>query len=232
MADATITAAGMRVVRLLVGHPPRTVGELIRETGVTRTAVTEQLNELVAAGFVERSIERLPGRGRPRHRFSATQAALVLLFANNQQLVVPAIWKAVDEVGGEDLTKKLLRSVSRILAAHYKERITASDPKKRIDQFRAILEEEGGLVDVSSRDGHVTVTKRTCAFISMFDEQRHVCSIDLAVMSEIAGCPVQLTSCRHDGDPCCKVEIDTRAVNRSGAASYVRAPRIIACGLD
>ena len=92
----------MRVVKLLVGHPPCTISELIDETGVTRTAVTEQLNELMASGFVERTVEKLPGRGRPRHRFSATKAALVLLFANNQQLVVPAIWKAIDEIGGED----------------------------------------------------------------------------------------------------------------------------------
>jgi predicted transcriptional regulator len=83
MPDATISAAGLRVVRLLVGNPPQTVSSLIRATGVTRTAVTEQLNELIAAGFVERDTERLSGRGRPRHLYRTTQAALVLLFASN-----------------------------------------------------------------------------------------------------------------------------------------------------
>lgn len=52
-------------MKLLVGNPPQTITDLIRAAGVTRTAVTEQLNELVAAGFVERSMERLSGRGRP-----------------------------------------------------------------------------------------------------------------------------------------------------------------------
>ena len=163
MAGTTITAAGMRVVKLLVGHPPRTVAELIQETGVTRTAVTEQLNEMVAAGFVEQSIEHLPGRGRPRHLFSATKAALVLLFANNQHLVVPAIWEAVHEIGGEKLTRKVVRSVGRRLSQHYSGRITATDPRKRVEQFLAILEDEGGLVDLVRKDGHLTVTKRTCA---------------------------------------------------------------------
>ena len=109
------------MIKLLVGHPPRTVAELIDATGVTRTAVTEQLNEMVAAGFVEQTTEKLPGRGRPRHLFSATKAALVLLFANNQQLVVPAIWKAINTIGGEKLTKQVLRSVGRSLAQHYAE---------------------------------------------------------------------------------------------------------------
>ena len=136
----------MRVIKLLVGRPPRTVGELTRLTGVTRTAITEQLNEMVAGGFVNRTIEHLAGRGRPRHRYTATQAALVLLFANNQQLVVPAIWKAVDKVGGKELTQKVLHAVSRQLAEHYLARITASLPRERMDQFKAILQEEGGLL--------------------------------------------------------------------------------------
>ncbi len=213
--DTTVTAAGMRVIKLLAGCPSRTVSELIEETGVTRTAITEQLVELVAAGFIMRTIERLPGRGRPRHRYSATLSALVLLFANNQQLVVPAIWKAVRNVGGEKLTKKILRSVGRILAEHYKEKITASDPKKRIEQFTAILEAEGGLVDLTTKDGQLTVSKRTCAFISMLDDKRRVCTIDLELISAVAGCPVRQTSCRNDGDPCCQFEIDTETASRS-----------------
>lgn len=216
MAGATITAAGMRVVKLLVGHPPRTVAELIDETGVTRTAVTEQLNEMVAAGFVEQTTEKLPGRGRPRHLYSATKAALVLLFANNQQLVVPAIWKAIHHIGGEKLTKKVLRSVGRSLARHYAERITGATPQKRVEQFLAILEEEGGMTDMIRKDGHLTVTKRTCAFISMFDDQENVCAIDQALLSAVAGSPVRRTACRHEGAPCCEFEVATRPVNASG----------------
>ena len=208
----------MRVIKLLVGHPPRNVGELIYETGVTRTAVTEQLNELTAAGFVERSVEKLPVRGRPRHLYSATQAALVLLFANNQQLLVPAIWKAIEEVGGSQLMQKVRHSVGRSLAAHYRARITASDPKKRLEQFAALLEEEGGMIDLVTQNGYVTITKRSCAFISMFDDQRHVCAIDLDLISAIAGAPVRLTACRHDGAPYCQIEIDTRAGKRSSTA--------------
>jgi predicted ArsR family transcriptional regulator len=222
MAGATITAAGMRVVKLLVGHPPRTVTELIDETGVMRTAITEQVNEMVAAGFVERTIEKCPGRGRPHYLYSATPAALVLLFANNQQLVVPAIWNAVDRIGGEKLTKKILRMVSRSLAEHYRESITATEPRNRIKQFMAILEQEGSLFDLKSKNGHLTVTKRTCPFMSMLDEERNVCAIDLKVMSSIAGCPVRLVSCRHDGAPCCEFDVDPRAVNGSGRKRTAR----------
>ena len=43
-----------------------------------------------------------------------------------------------------------------------------------MEQFRTILEAEGGLLDLTAKSGQITVTKRTCAFISMSDGQRHV----------------------------------------------------------
>ena len=147
----------------------------------------------------------------------------MLLFANNQQLVVPAIWKAVRRIGGTKLTKKILASVSRSLSEHYKAKITASDPRRRLEQYKAILEAEGGLVELITKDGQVTVTKRTCAFISMFEDERHVCALDLELMSAIAGCPVRQTTCRHDGGACCQFEINTRSHNGSAAGHAARS---------
>ena len=86
MPDIAISPAGLRIVKLLVGHPPQTVADLTRAAGVTRTAVTEQLNELMAAGFVERTdrAARPAAAGRATC-YKATDAALVLLFAGNQR---------------------------------------------------------------------------------------------------------------------------------------------------
>jgi predicted ArsR family transcriptional regulator len=208
MADTTITATGLRIAKLLVGKPPQTVAELIRQTGVTRTAVTEQLNELISAGFVQRTVERLPGRGRPRYLFRATDAALMLLFANNQRLVVPAIWKAIEDVGGPELTEKVLQQVSRTVAQHYKTQITARSPKKRLRRMCELLQDEGNLVEMDrGEDGELLLVKRSCAFFSMFDPGRMVCAVDLSVMREVVGAPIRRTECRHDGAPCCTFEL-------------------------
>ena len=221
MSDTTISAAGMRIIRLLVGTPPQTIGELIHATGVTRTAVTEQLRELVEAGLVERSVERVAGRGRPRHLFTTTSLALLLLFANNQNLVVPAVWRAIDEIGGAELTMQVLSRVSQALAVHYGAKVKAREPQKRLKELMKAIEDEGGLVDVIEDEGKVTVSKRSCAFFSMFEEKRTVCSIELEMMSSVVGCPVRRVACRHDGDPCCSFEVaetsgkPTRAVAAS-----------------
>jgi len=207
MSASMVSAAGMRIVRLLVGTPPQTVSDLIKMTGVTRTAVTEQLNELVAAGFVERTVERLPGRGRPRHLYQATTAALLLLFASNQKMVVPAIWQAIEEVGGEELTDRVLRRVSALVAEQYSRRITATRPKDRLREMAKILNEEGGLVEVEDEKGGLILHKRSCAFISMYEPKRSVCRVDEEMLSAVVGHPVRRVACRHDGAACCSFEL-------------------------
>lgn len=208
MPDAIISAAGLRIVKLLVGNPPQSIARLIRSAGVTRTAVTEQLNELVAAGFVERETERLSGRGRPRHLYKATHAAMVLLFASNQQLVVPAVWRAIFDIGGEKLANEVLKRVGATMAEHYNNKITAKKPKDRLRQLMNLLMAEGGLAEViEDESGQLVLHKRSCPFLSMVDERRSVCHIDQDMMSAVVGRPIRQVACRHEGDPCCSFEI-------------------------
>ncbi len=209
MSDVTISAAGLRVVKLLVGRPPQTISDLTRAAGVTRTAVVEQLDELSAAGFVARDTQRLTGRGRPHHLYRATDAALALLFPGNQSLVVPAVWHAIRDLGGDDLLKRVIKRVGRTLAEHYNGQITAKTPKDRLRQLVALLAAEGGLADAVGRGKRgLTLRKRSCPFISMIDQQRTVCQVDLEMLSAVVGRGVRQTAFRRDGHACCTFEID------------------------
>jgi predicted ArsR family transcriptional regulator len=214
MGDASISAAGMRVLKLLVGRPPQSVAELTKAAGVTRTAITDQLNELEHAGLVERTVERLPGRGRPRNRFRATQAALLLLAAGKECLVGQALWQAIEDVGGDALVEKIITRVSRELADVYTRRVTAKTPTGRLRQMNRLLREEGLLVDVSEQSDHMSLSKRNCSFIGMFEVNRRVCQIDERIMTLVVGKPVRQVACRHDGDPCCVFRIDKRPRKR------------------
>jgi predicted ArsR family transcriptional regulator len=206
-SDATISPAGLRVVKLLVGHPPRTVASLIRATGVTRTAVTEQLNDLVAADLLERSIERLKSRGRPRHVYKATDAAM-LLFANDPQVVMAALWRAMFDVCGEDTAKKVLKRVGRTMTEYYTRQITAKKPQERLRQLVSLLTADGELVDlVDNHDGKWTIYRRSCPFARMADDRQNVCRIDQEMMSAVVGWHVKRTTCRREGAPCCTFEI-------------------------
>ena len=211
MPNVNITPAGLRIVKLLVGNPPQTVAELTRSAGVTRTAVTEQLGELQAVGFVERETQRTTSRGRPRHLYRATNAALSLLFVGNQRLLVPAIWQAVRDLGGDDLIKKVINRVSRSLAEYYSRKITAKKPRDRFRQLIDLFAKEGSLVDiVEDEGGKLTLHKRSCPFISMAGPHLYVCQVDQEMLGMVIGHPVRRISCRHEGAPNCSFEITVR----------------------
>ena len=208
MSDAIITAAGLRIVKLLVGRPPQTITSLLSAVGVTRTAVTEQLNDLVAAGFVERQPQKLPSRGRPRFLYRATEAALVLLFADKQRVLVPAIWQAIDDLAGGEIVRKIVKRVSRAMADHYGSKITAKRPQERLRQFVRLLNEEGNMVElVEGENGHLLLDKRSCPYLGTADPRRNVCHIDQEMIGAVIGRPVRRNSCRHDGAPSCTFEI-------------------------
>jgi DeoR family suf operon transcriptional repressor len=209
MPETNISPAGLRIIRLLVGNPPLTVAEMAQTVGVTRTAVTEQLEALTEAGFVERETQHAPRRGRPRHLYRTTEAALKLFSLDQQQLVVPAIWRAVSDVCGEETLKKVVKRVSRVLADHYAKRITAKQPRERLRQLIDLLSAEGRLLEVSEdARGGTIIRKRSCPFISMVDPRRSVCQVHRQMLAAIFGRPVRQTGCRHQGDPCCIFEID------------------------
>ena len=96
------------------------------------------------------------------------------------------------------------------MAEHYNAKITAKNPKERLQQLIELFEEEGGLVDSVNHNGQ-TLRRRSCPFIAMLDAKRTVCAIDLEMMTAIVGCPVRRVACRHDGDPACVFEIDPGA---------------------
>ena len=151
ISETSITATGLRLVKALVGNPPQSIRDLASVMGVTKTAIVAQLHELLAAGFVERFTQRAAGRGRPRHLFAATKAALLLLFASNQRIVVPAIWRAIEEIGGSPLSQEVLRRVSVALAEHYSRRLQGTTPAERLNEMSRLLCDEGMLVERQRR---------------------------------------------------------------------------------
>jgi len=207
MVNLNLSPASMRVVKLLVGNTPKSVADLIREMKVTRTAVTEQLNELVAAGLVERQMQRLSGRGRPRHVYSATPGALLLLLSKNQEMVLPTIWRALREVGGPKLVGDVIRQVSKILADHYRKRMSATTPSERVVQLIELLREEGVLVEIQEENGRYIIRQRSCPYIMMYEESRAVCLLDQETFAQVLEGPVRQVACRHDGAPCCVFEV-------------------------
>jgi predicted ArsR family transcriptional regulator len=207
MADAIISASGMRLLKLLVGNPPQSISEMMDALEVTRTAVTEQLNELVRAGFVEREPEHLSARGRPQYLYKATNTASLILHAQKHCQVVPSIWRVLEDIGGGELVSEVRTKVAKILAEQFLPKITAKRPQERFRQLSKLLNAEGDLTEVSTSGGRMKLHKRSCAFLRLVDEEQTICCLDQEMMSFIVGKTVRRIDSRHAGACRCTFEI-------------------------
>jgi predicted ArsR family transcriptional regulator len=200
-----VRGAGLRIIRLLIGKPPLTITELVEALNVTRTAITEQVNELVAIGFLEQKIEHNGGRGRPSYRFSATDLAMRKLFEGLQDVIVPSAWRAIRKRLGDNILHQICYDIADDLAESYARQLTASTPKERIREFVSFLARNGRLVECRECDGNIIIKKFNCPFISMLEDTRTVCYIDQLCMQLLSGeeTSVELTENRLDGLSCC-----------------------------
>jgi Predicted transcriptional regulator len=199
----SISAVGTRIIRLLIGQPPKKMSELIEATGVTRTAVSEQLNELIASGYVRQNLERLSGRGRPRYLYSATESALKNLFDNYQSILVPATWRAIKKHCSGDVVAEVCDDISTELADYYNQRIHSSRPVDRLQEFTELVCHHGHLGNCRTENGQLEYDMLSCPFASMYDESGIVCEIDRAMLSKIVKSPMERICCRLEGAPCC-----------------------------
>ncbi len=199
MDSDQISSAGLRILRLLVGREPRTVAQLMAEAGVTRTAVTEQLSELMAAGLVERTTQRTARRGRPCHLYRATAKAIDLLSKSNLRHVLPELFSVLQQRLGREETQRLLECVSRQVAKQYRSRLQSQHLPEKVHELAQLLQEQGILVEVCTRDGGLVLRQRTCPYAEMVEDRRLACQMEQQILAHALGEPVQLAECRLDG---------------------------------
>ena len=131
-----------------------------------------------------------------------------LVFPGNPRVVMPALWQAIFEVGGEELIRKVVRRLSRAMADYYNSQITAKKPRDRLRQLLTLFAAEGELADlVEEGKGRWTLHRLSCPFCGMADQRRNVCRVDQDMISAVVGRPVRRTACRDAGSPCCTFEI-------------------------
>lgn len=209
MTEMYITSAGMRIINLLVGQPPQAIAEMINSLNVTRTAITEQLSELIEAGYVERTVEKLSSRGRPRHRYGVTDLALTVLFPGNQGVVVPALWKHLEMTCGLAVSEKIQEAIALDLAATFKKIVDGTSLEERLEQFYKELNARKVVTEVrTNENGKTELVWKTNPFISMQDGTDRYNKIATRMVSEILGVPVKLTASRLSGNFCDVYEID------------------------
>lgn len=220
MTFAPVTPTALRLVRLLVGRDPMSMAELTRATGVTRTAVTEQLESLLGAGYIVRT-QQSSGRGRPKHLYAATEDAHRLLYTAQTHRVAPLLLRSVREVCGDQTAGQVLERLARHLADAYRPLVSGVTPSERFQSMARLLENEGVVTELSREGGNWQIRERSCPFVDLAECGPEMCAVERSMLSALVEADVELKDCRLNGCGNCVFELSQPPTDSASSADLV-----------
>ena len=184
---------------------PLSVTQLSDAMEVTATAVRQRLTRLMGQSMIEREAIRA-GRGRPKHRYSLTDKGLRQTGSNFTDLAL-ALWREIRSTGDENLSRDVLRRISRALASGYAAQIQGSTPAERLQSLAELLNQRRIPVTVGeTKDNHSTLTAHACPYPNLAEEDGSICQMEKMMFSELIGNELELTQCRLDGGGDCRFQ--------------------------
>ncbi|NND99162.1 MAG: ArsR family transcriptional regulator, partial [Pirellulaceae bacterium] len=184
------------------------IGELVEALGVTATAVRQRVDRLLDMGLIDRE-KVVAGRGRPTYRYRLTISGYRQVGSNPTELA-EAMWREILEVKNTELRERLLSSIAARMGRQYAAQLRDDDSSttvgERMQRLSQMLAARHVVTDVSKSGELPVLDIGACPYPSLTDasEDRSMCRLEEQMFSEALGQPVQLSSCRLDGDSCCQ----------------------------
>ena len=199
-----ILASDVAILDLLRQQDQMTVIQLTDAIGVTATAVRQRLVRLLDQELIERST--VPSvRGRPRHVYRLTTKGRRRTGENFADLAI-ALWHEIQEIEDPVVRGGLMERISRRLAAMYAEQVDGNSIQQRMQAVKTLFAERQLSVKVNTKDRLPVISVEACPYPELAEHDRGVCDMEEMMFSEMLGVPMNLTSCRLDGDCSCTFE--------------------------
>jgi predicted ArsR family transcriptional regulator len=187
-----------------------TVATLTESLGVTATAIRQRLDRLVETGMVERRKVAAEGRGRPTFAYALTVQGHRQAGADLSALA-EAMWQEIFAMPNGRARRSLLRRIARRLGQQYRLLVASEGPvNEQMETLARVLAARRIPAGVTSDDGVMPILEvHTCPYpeLATGSAHREMCHLEERMFSEALGRPVQLSSCRLDGDGCCRFHL-------------------------
>jgi predicted ArsR family transcriptional regulator len=169
--------------------------------------VRNRLTRLVGAGLVERRTEH-GGRGRPRHAYQASEAALKRLGQNYADLAVILWDEMMRTVEDRKLRRVLFARITDRLAELYRAQVSGGEWQRRMVQLGSLLHDRGIEAEVTGvGEGLLPVLKQhSCPYYELAEADRAVCAMERKMFEKVLGRSLRLSQCRLDGHRSCDFE--------------------------
>lgn len=202
----TSSPAG-QILEFLLRNGPTSIKELEGATGVTATAVRQQLTSLTSEGLVAMRKER-QGVGRPRNLYHLTERSHSLFACYNDELALDLIHELM-ETEGADKLRYLLNRVGSRLASQYRRQIKGEAMGDRVRELSTVLNRRGIRVDLEHGDGVFILREYNCPYHEIASVHRGVCEMERSAFSQALGAEVALGDCIQDGHHSCQFVVSS-----------------------
>lgn len=204
-ADRRLGATQSRILQLILqADAPLRIDNLSRTLAISRNAAYQHVVALERDGFVEKA-EIAPTKGRPGQTYQLTEKGRATFPKHYDLFAKLLIGLVKSRLGGEELAR-CLTELGQKLAGDFADRVEALEGNDLIVEVAQILLElgyEAETVPAQSATG-LEVRAHNCVFHDLAKEHAEVCSLDLALLSELTGGPVEHVECVVRGGTCCR----------------------------
>jgi predicted ArsR family transcriptional regulator len=187
-----------RIVELLRVHRGLTISELGRILRLTRTAVVNHLNALLADGLAERGGLRR-GRRRPSTLYVATQAADAIFPKTYEEFGV-LLLQALKHEDATVFSRVLVRLGDEWLA-HDLPAVQELDGRPRLEAVRQILAKRGFLPSLEWDARGYTLREHNCPVMALAAAHPEICTTVHQWLEALVGQPLTRIRCMSQGDP-------------------------------
>lgn len=201
---SSIETSDEQVLALLRRAGSLGVLDLVRQTGVTATAVRQRLTRLMTLGLVEREVLRRD-RGRPGHGYRLTEKGRRQLGDNFADLA-GVLWEEIRSVPDGDVRRGLLQRLARGMARLYEREMQGGSLLERMQSLKRVFGLRGVELEVAPDASLPVLTVLDCPYPDLAEKDRGVCAMERMLFTELLGEQVRLSGCRLDGQACCEFQ--------------------------
>jgi DeoR family transcriptional regulator, suf operon transcriptional repressor len=198
-------STGQRLIVAIARHGHLTIADLVDHLGVTTTAVRQQVNRLLADGWLVRD-RRHGVPGRPADVFSLSEKTKRMFGGLNDELS-KLLLEEIAHLEGPARSRTILRSVGRRMAEHGRAFIGAGPPAERLQRLADLLSHEGVLAETRGPADNLRLTVFTCPYRGLASEHPEVCEMERETFSALLGGPVRRNQCVREGHERCEFSV-------------------------
>lgn len=184
------------MLQLLKTRGPCSTAEVAEALGLTGEAARQQIQKLVAQGWLAGELQAPSSVGRPRQRWFLTPAGHRRFPDAHAQLSVQLIHQ-VRQVFGERGLDQLITQREAEMLASYRQRCNAKPLGERLQQLAALRAEEGYMARLETDGPDWLLIEDHCPICAAAQACQGFCRSELQIFEAIAGPQAQVRREQH-----------------------------------